>query len=86
MTNNHSRKRPIVMALTALVLGAGLFVSPRFAQRAYAQESSCTVNCKLGSCTGTGTCTCSCSFWTGSPVCSCQSQSGPPSDNPVQQT
>lgn len=62
------------MALAALLLGAGVWGSPHLAQRAYAQEetSSCTVNCKLGSCSGTGTCTCSCSFWTGSPVCSCQ--------------
>lgn len=77
MTNNDARKGPVLMALAALLLGAGLLVSPRLAEHAYAQESSCTVNCKLGSCTGTGTCTCSCSFWTGSPVCSCQSAPPP---------
>lgn len=73
---NHSR-RSLLMAFAALVVGAGIFVSPRLVQRAYAQETTCSVNCKLGSCTGTGSCTCSCSFWTGSPICSCSTQRMP---------
>ncbi len=74
MPTHVSRIRSMRMALAALLLGAAIWGSPRLAERAYAQEepSSCSVNCKLGSCSGTGTCTCSCSFWTGSPVCSCQ--------------
>ncbi len=75
MPTHVSRIRSMRMALAVLLLAGGIWVSPRFAERAYAQETvSCTVNCKLGSCSGTGTCTCSCSFWTGAPVCSCQEQ------------
>jgi hypothetical protein len=74
MPTHVSRIRSMRMALAVLLLAGGIWVSPRFAERAYAQQqdSSCSVNCKLGSCSGTGNCTCSCSFWTGSPVCSCQ--------------
>lgn len=79
MSETISRRRSTATALVALLLGAGLFFSPRLAERVYAQQpSSCTVNCKGGSCSGTGNCTCSCSFWTGMPTCSCS--------DPVEQT
>jgi hypothetical protein len=88
MQTIHSRTRSLRLSLAALVLATLLFVSPRLAERAYAQtsDSTCTVNCKLGSCSGSGTCTCSCSFWTGNPVCSCQSQGGTGPTNPINET
>lgn len=74
MNPHQSRTRSLRLSLAALLLAAGLFFSPRLVERLYAQtsDSTCTVNCKLGSCSGTGNCTCSCSFWVGNPVCSCQ--------------
>ncbi|HEX2209718.1 MAG TPA: hypothetical protein VHG93_18700 [Longimicrobium sp.] len=66
------------IALLALFAAAALLVSPRLAQRVYAQEQlpTCTVNCRNGSCSATGTCTCTCTFWTGTATCSCQSGGG----------
>jgi hypothetical protein len=88
MNPNHSRTRRLRLSLAALVLGTTLFLSPRLAERVYAQtsDSTCTVNCKLGSCSGTGSCTCSCGFWTGTPTCSCQSQGGTAPTPPVNET
>lgn len=75
MTRNISRIRWIAMAMAALLLGAGLFFSPRLVQRVYAQESTCSATCDNGSCTASGSnCTCTCSFWTGTPQCSCIDQ------------
>lgn len=78
MTSVNHRSRQMKTALLALFAAAALLVSPRIAQRVYAQEQqlpTCSVNCAKGSCTGTGTCTCTCSFWTGVPTCSCQAPS-----------
>jgi hypothetical protein len=78
MTHVNHRSRQMKLALLALIAAAALLVSPRIAQRVYAQEQlpTCSANCKNGSCTGSGTCTCTCSFWLGTPTCTCQANPG----------
>jgi hypothetical protein len=78
MTHANHRSRQLKVALLALGAAAALLVSPRLAQRVYAQEQlpTCTVNCRNGSCSGTGTCTCTCTIWTGTASCSCQANPG----------
>lgn len=79
MTHVNHRSRQLKVAFLALLAAAALLVSPRLAQRVYAQERelpTCTVNCRNGSCSATGTCTCTCTFWTGTATCSCQAGGG----------
>lgn len=77
MTHLTHRSRQLKIALLTLAAAAALLVSPRLAQRVYAQEAlpSCSVNCRNGSCSATGTCTCTCTFWTSTATCSCTSGS-----------
>jgi hypothetical protein len=75
MTSNTTRMRSVVMAMAALLLGAGLLFSPRLAQQVYAQGSTCSANCANGSCTASGTtCSCTCSMWLQLPVCECHNE------------
>lgn len=78
MNQQNRRLRQLKIALLSLFAAAALLASPRLAQRVYAQETTCSANCRNGSCSGTGNCTCSCSFWTGTPTCTCQTDVTPP--------
>lgn len=75
MTSNTTRMRSVLMAMAALLLGAGLLFTPRLAQKVYAQGSTCSASCSRGECTASGAnCSCTCNFWTGTPQCSCHDQ------------
>ncbi len=74
------------LALSLLVVGSGVFLSPLLVRSSYASdgEVTCTATCKNGSCTGNQEyCVCSCSFWTSSAVCSCAK---PEEDHEVKQS
>ena len=79
MNQQTRRLRQLKIAILSLFAAAALLASPRLAQRVYAQDTTtCSANCRNGSCTGTGNCTCSCSFWSGVPTCTCQTDVTPP--------
>lgn len=69
------------LAMAALFLAGGVFVSPLLLPNAHAQENSCSANCARGSCSAKGNCTCSCSIFWGLPMCTCSTQPAPDPGN-----
>ena len=82
MFNESGRTRLLIfrLAVSALVAGAGVFVSPWFVSSGFASdgEITCTATCMNGTCVATGnSCTCTCHWWSREAVCRCNAETTP---------